>query len=106
MTWHGVQSRSCCARAPTRRSAPKKGDGAAPPAAAPDLQRASVDELEAELARRRADDVVPRDRRHGVERRARDLAAAVVTRGVMLENPIIENPTTPPECGWTHKNLP
>ena len=22
------------------------------------------------------------------------------------ENPIIENPTTPPECGWTHKNLP
>ena len=26
--------------------------------------------------------------------------------GVMLENPIIENPTTPPECGWTHKNLP
>ena len=42
----------------------------------------------------------PRRRRRR-RRRRRHLGG-----GVMLENPIIENPTTPPECGWTHKNLP
>ena len=64
-----------------RRAAPQVDDeprrALVVAAAVKNLDR--VDDAEdAELARRRADDVVPRDRRHGVERRARDLDAAVV----------------------------